>query len=195
MNFKMKIYSLYHKYLIKRKFKTMITAKQLAIIAIFAKESLIMTYTPLLNKYMTKYEINTLYRKSAFLATIIHESGSFKYTREIASGVAYEGRKDLGNIHKGDGVKFRGRGLIQLTGRSNYERASKAFGVDFIAQPELIEQPEWATAVSAWWWHQRGLNAIADTKDFRRVTRMVNGGYNGMADRQKWYDRALNELA
>ncbi len=173
----------------------MITAKQLAIIAIFAKESLVMTYTPLLNKYMTKYEINTVYRKSAFLATIIHESGSFEYTREIASGVAYEGRKDLGNIHKGDGIKFRGRGLIQLTGRTNYERASKVFGVDFITQPELIEQPEWATAVSAWWWYQRGLNSIADTTDFRHVTRMVNGGYNGMADRQRWYDRALKELA
>lgn len=173
----------------------MIKATELALIALIAKESLIMTYTPLLAKYMTKYEINTKQRKSAFIATILHESGEFRYTKEIASGKAYEGRKDLGNVHKGDGVKFRGRGLIQLTGRSNYERASKAFGVDFIAQPELIEQPEWATAVSAWWWHQRGLNVIADTGDFRLVTRTVNGGYNGMADRQKYYNRALSILS
>ena len=172
----------------------MITAKQLAIIAIFAKESVIMTYAPLLAKYMCEHEINNLYRKSAFLATIIHESGSFNYTKEIASGIAYEGRKDLGNIYSGDGVRFKGRGLIQITGRNNYQLVSDAFGVDFIANPELLEQPEWATAVSAFWWQNAGLNKIADTKDFRHVTRMVNGGYNGMTDRQKWYDRALKVL-
>ena len=172
----------------------MINAKQLAIIAIFAKESLVTTYAPLLSKYMCEYEINNLYRKSAFLATIIHESGSFNYTKEIASGMAYEGRKNLGNIYSGDGVRYKGRGLIQITGRTNYQLVSDAFGVDFIANPELLEQPEWATAVSAFWWQNAGLNEIADTKDFRRVTRRVNGGYNGMSDRQKWYDRALKVL-
>ena len=173
----------------------MIKAKQLAIIAILAKESTVMTYAPLLSKYMSEYNIDNKHRKSAFLATIIHESGSFNYTKEIASGQAYEGRKDLGNIHPGDGVRFKGRGLIQLTGRYNYQQATKAFNVDFISNPELMEQPEWATAVSAWWWANRGLNAVADTRDFRHVTRMVNGGYNGMADRQKWYDRALKVLS
>ena len=173
----------------------MITASQLAIIAIFANSTDIQTYTPLLSEYMDKYDINTKLRKSAFLATIIHESGSFKYTREIASGQAYEGRKDLGNIHKGDGVKFKGRGLIQLTGRTNYTSASKALGVDFLKNPELLEQPKYATAVSAWWWQMKGLNKLADTGDFRLVTRRVNGGFNGMADRQKWYDRANKYLS
>ena len=172
----------------------MITAKQLAIIAIFAKDSVVMTYAPLLAKYMCEHEINNKYRKSAFIATVTHESGSFNYTKEIASGIAYEGRKDLGNIYSGDGVRFKGRGLIQITGRTNYQLVSDAFGVDFISNPELMEQPEWATAVSAFWWQRAGLNKIADTKDFRLVTRKVNGGYNGMADRQKWYDRALKVL-
>ena len=72
---------------------------------------------------------------------MIHESGSFRYTKEIASGKAYEWRKDLGNVQAGDGVRFKGRGLIQLTGRANYALASNALGVDFVSRPELIEQP------------------------------------------------------
>ena len=173
----------------------MITATELALIALIAKESLIMTYTPLLAKYMAKYEINTKQRKSAFIATILHESGEFRYTREIASGEAYEGRKDLGNIYKGDGRRFRGRGLIQLTGRTNYTMASKFLGIDFVNNPEWLEEPIHATAVSAWWWKMKGLNSIADTGDFRRVTRTVNGGYNGMADRLVYYNRALDVLS
>ena len=171
----------------------MIASSQLALIAIFANSADIVMYAPLLSSAMCEYEINTKSRQSAFLATIIHESGSFKYTREIASGKAYEGRKDLGNVHKGDGVKFRGRGLIQLTGRTNYTNASKALGIDFVNNPQWLEQPKYATDVSAWWWQMRGLNQIADTDDFRRVTKVVNGGYNGWADRKRWYDKA-NEI-
>ena len=170
------------------------TKQELKRIAPYARGSNIDIYTPLLNKYMVHYGINTQARKAAFLATILHESGSLTYTEEIASGQAYEGRKDLGNTEAGDGKRFKGRGLIQITGRNNYQLVSDAFGVDFIANPELLEQPEWATAVSAFWWQNAGLNEIADTKDFRLVTRRVNGGYNGMSDRQKWYDRALKVL-
>ena len=171
------------------------TKQELKRIAPYARGSNIDIYTPLLNKYMCQYEINTQARKAAFLATILHESGSLTYTEEIASGLAYEGRKDLGNIHKGDGRRFRGRGLIQLTGRTNYTMASKFLGIDFVNNPEWLEEPIHATAVSAWWWKMKGLNSIADTGDFRRVTRTVNGGYNGMADRQKYYNRALNVLS
>ena len=170
------------------------TNEQLRQIATYATLVNINTYAPLLNRYMHNYNICGKLREAAFLATVIHESGHFRYTREIASGAAYEGRKDLGNIYKGDGVKFRGRGLIQLTGRSNYKRASKALGVDFVSNPQLLEQPRYATQVSCWWWADKGLNEIADTGDFRKVTRIVNGGYNGFSDREFWYKKALEIL-
>lgn len=173
---------------------TLMTPKEIKSIAVHADDKKIEVYTPLLNQYMHEYKICGAEREAAFLATIIHESGHFRYTREIASGSAYEGRRDLGNIYAGDGIKFRGRGLIQLTGRSNYERASKALGIDFVSNPQLLEQPRYATLVSCWWWADKGLNEIADTGNFRRITRVVNGGYTGLADRIKWYNLALKIL-
>lgn len=151
-------------------------------------------FLPLLNQYMHEYNICGQLRESAFIATIMHETGSLRWLEEIASGEAYEGRHDLGNVVKGDGRRYKGRGLIMLTGRSNYERASKALKVDFINNPEWVSEPIYATQVACWWWHQRGLNEVADTGDFRRVTRLVNGGYNGVVDRQKFYDMALEVL-
>lgn len=168
------------------------TANQLKHLAIYATDANIVLYTPLLNQYMREYNICGKLREAAFLATIIHESGSFRYTREIASGKAYEGRKDLGNIHMGDGIRFRGRGLIQITGRSNYEQISKALGVDFVANPELLEQPKWAVKSACWWWYSRNLNRLADMGKFREITKIVNGGVNGLVDRERWYNRALN---
>ena len=170
------------------------TKDQLKQIAIYALDRNIEIYTPLLNRFMHEYNICGKLRESAFLATVIHESGSFKYTREIASGKAYEGRKDLGNIYKGDGERFRGRALIQITGRANYQEASDALKVDFVANPELLETPDFATEVSCWWWNSRDLNRLADMGKFKEITRKVNGGYNGMADREKWYNLALNVL-
>lgn len=171
------------------------TQTQLSQIAILAEKNTISLYLPYLNRYMHEYNICGELREAAFLATIIHESGHFKYTRELASGSAYEGRKDLGNIQVGDGQKYRGRGLIQLTGRTNYEKASKALGFDYINNPTLLEQPEHAARVSCWWWANNGLNEIADTGDFRKVTRKVNGGVNGWADRSKWYELAKQILS
>lgn len=170
------------------------TSDQLERIAIYAKHTDVILYAPLLSRYMKEYQITGKEREAAFIATIIHESGSFKYTKEIASGSAYEGRKDLGNVIPGDGVKFKGRGLIQITGRSNYTAISKAFGIDFVNKPELLELPEWAARSACWWWKNNGLNEIADSGDMRRVTRRVNGGYNGLPDRVKWYNLAKQVL-
>ena len=170
------------------------TKQELKRIAPYARGSNIDIYTPLLNKYMCQYEINTQARKAAFLATILHESGSLNYTEEIASGIAYEGRKNLGNSEAGDGKKFKGRGLIQLTGRYNYTVASLATGIDFIKNPELLSEPENATRISCWWWQAKGLNELADKGDFRRITRIVNGGYNGWTDRLNFYNRAKEVL-
>lgn len=170
------------------------TKDQLKKIMPYATSSNIDLYLPYLNQYMHEYGICGWLRESAFLATIIHESGSIHYVQEIASGQAYEGRKDLGNTQKGDGVRFKGRGLIQLTGRANYQKASEALGVDFVSNPALIEQPKYAVMVSCWWWKQHGCNELADTKDIEAVTRRVNGGLNGIADRKKWYNLALEVL-
>lgn len=119
-------------------------------------------YLPHLNKYMAEFGIDNKDRVAAFLAQIGHESAELRYSEEIASGAAYEGRRDLGNVQPGDGRKFKGRGLIQITGRSNYEQISKAFGVDFINNPQLLATPEYAVKSACWWWNSRKLNEKAD---------------------------------
>jgi putative chitinase len=139
-----------------------------------------------LNQTFVKYEINTKLRQIHFLAQIIHESGSFKYVQEIASGEAYEGRKDLGNYNKGDGVKYKGRGLIQITGRNNYTELSKAFGTNFIDNPILLETYPHAALSAGWYWDSRKLNIFADKDDIITITRKINGGLNGIDDRKKW---------
>lgn len=128
---------------------------------------------------MVKYDINTGARMAAFLAQIAHESGSLRYVRELASGEAYEGRTSLGNIEKGDGKRFKGRGLIQLTGRTNYKLISIAFGVDFLANPQLLEEPNYAALSAGWFWNSRKLNELADLatdEAFLKITKKINGG-------------------
>ncbi len=149
-----------------------------------------------LNKAMHEFEISSsVVREMAFLAQIAHESGSLRYVRELASGSAYEGRKDLGNTEPGDGVRYKGRGLIQVTGRANYKSCGDALGLDLIDQPELLEQPVNACRSAGWFWKSRGLNELADKGDFKLITRRINGGYNGFADRQAFYNRAQQVLA
>lgn len=145
-------------------------------------------YVDFLNTYMDQYEINTPIRKQMFLAQIGHESGQLRYCEEIASGKAYEGRKDLGNINPGDGQKYKGRGLIQITGRNNYQKMSKVLSFDFILSPEKLSEPMWAVISACCWWKEHKLNEIADTGDFKRVTKKINGGYNGLEDRLKLYE-------
>lgn len=131
-----------------------------------------------------------------WLAQIAHESGQLRYVREIADGSAYEGRADLGNVQDGDGPRFRGRGLIQLTGRSNYERYSQAAGVDFVGNPELLELPAYAADSAGWFWHANGLAALADALDpVLACTKRINGGTNGLQERRTFYASALAALA
>lgn len=143
-----------------------------------------------LNEAMERFEINTPERQAAFLAQLGHESGRLRYVEELASGRAYEGRADLGNSEPGDGARYKGRGLIQITGRGNYAKASDALGVDFISDPELLERPDYACLSAGWFWATHGLNELADTGDFRKITRRINGGYNGLADRLALWDEA-----
>lgn len=192
----------------------MITTQQLREIAPYAPKTAIETYPALLSELMVVYQINTRGRITAFLAQLAHESGSFRYVEEIADGSAYEGRADLGNVVRGDGKKFKGRGLIQITGRGNYLRCSLAlFGDDrLLKNPELLEQPRYAVQSACWFWKDKGLNELADLPDtwtkavkkldgkgkpylkkytkFQWITKIINGGQNGISERELFYSRA-----
>lgn len=137
-------------------------------------------------------------RVAAFLAQVGHESGGFVYTREIwgptAAQLRYEGRKDLGNTQPGDGSKYRGRGLIQITGRYNYQNASKGLGLDLVSEPWLLEAKPLAARSAAWWWASHGCNELADAGDFERLTRRINGGLNGYDDRVARWEKAKAAL-
>ena len=138
-------------------------------------------------------------RIAAFLAQVGHESGGFVWTREIwgptAAQKRYEGRSDLGNTKPGDGFLFRGRGLIQITGRDNYQRASAGLGVDVVADPHALEGRALAARSAAWWWKTHGCNQLADGGDFVALTRRINGGTNGLADRETRWERAKKAIA
>ncbi|EHU2654890.1 glycoside hydrolase family 19 protein [Acinetobacter baumannii] len=137
------------------------------------------------NVHLKEYAIlyNEL-RFAHFLAQLAHESGNFHYMEEIASGAAYEGRKDLGNIMAGDGVRFKGRGPIQLTGRANYQKYGRALGIDFEAHPELVAIPSIGLLAACKFWVNNGLNELADRDDLLTITRRINGGTNGLDDRK-----------
>lgn len=169
----------------------MITLEQLKKILIYAGPRAGVFHQPLCDA-MAEFAIDTPMRQAAFIAQIAHESGSLKYVREIASGEAYEGRRDLGNTEPGDGVRFRGRGLIQITGRTNYRACSLGlFGDDrLLDQPELLEAPVNACRSAAWFWHTMDLNKLADIGALRPITKAINGGYNGYEDRLTYYERA-----
>lgn len=136
-----------------------------------------------LNRWMQRYEINTPQRIQMYLAQIGHESGELRYLEELASGKAYEGRLDLGNNQPGDGPRYKGRGLIQVTGKRNYALASVALDLPLLEKPELLSDIEHAVSSSAWFFSNNNLLPICDSGDFRKLTKRINGGYNGMEDR------------
>lgn len=141
-----------------------------------------------------KWDIDSDARVNMFLAQCAHESGGFKWLREIwgptAAQERYEGRRDLGNVELGDGKRYLGRGLIQITGRANYSACGIALGLNLIMFPELLENPSHAVNSAAWFWKSHGLNELADEGDFERITRRINGGLNGLASRMEWLAKA-----
>jgi predicted chitinase len=143
-----------------------------------------------INSTLAKYQINTPLRICHFLAQIAHESDGFNTNEEYASGEDYEWRTDLGNTQEGDGVRFKGRGLIQVTGRANYFDCGKALGVDLIDNPERLADFDLACLSAGWYWQKHKLNSCADADEIERITKIINGGYNGLDDRQAYFDRA-----
>lgn len=171
-----------------------LTAAELRRIAPQLSETRAAQLLPHLNRAMQEANIKTPRQQAAFVAQLAQESGGFRWFEELASGQAYEGRRDLGNTQPGDGVRYKGRGPIQLTGRANYRAAGKALGLDLEGHPELVANPEVGFRVAAWYWNNRNLNDPAERGDFREVTRRINGGYNGYEARLAYYNRALEVL-
>jgi putative chitinase len=166
-----------------------------------------------LKETFEKYEINTPKRQACFIGQCMHESGGFKFLKEnlnysakglvatwpsrfpneeyaeeyarkperIANKV-YSGR--MGNTEDGDGAKYIGRGLIQLTGKDNYKAVTEALGEDLLANPQLLEEPRYAALSAGWFWNKKGLNALADASDIETMTKRINGGSIGIADRK-----------
>jgi len=161
-------------------------------------------FAPVLNTAMGRFQIVGPKRVAAFIAQTGHESGQLIYVREIwgptPAQFKYEGRADLGNTVPGDGLKYRGRGLIQVTGRANYAACGEALGLDLINHPELLEQPQFACLSAAWFWATHGLNALADVGDNANIGSIINTGRkgrvpNGASERQAFYATALKVLS
>lgn len=180
-------------------------------------------FVPVLNTAMSRYQIVGTKRIAAFVAQVGHESGHLvrlvenlnysadalrktwpsRFSAELATtvarkpeqiaNIAYGNR--MGNTEQGDGWKYRGRGLIQITGRANYDACGEALALDLINHPELLEKPQHACMSAAWFWASRGLNTLADAGKFDAITQRINGGQNGASDRQALYAKALKVLA
>ena len=177
-----------------------------------------------LNDTFAKYGIDTPKRQAAFIGQCQHESGNFKTLEEnlhysagalmrvwpsrfdqatadkyannpeMIANKVYGGRADLGNTQDGDGWKFHGRGVIQLTGRSNYQVCGDAIGQPFTSQPELLLEPQWACMSAGWFWNRKQLNLLADDESWETMTKRINGGLVGLDDRINKIHKAMDIL-
>jgi putative chitinase len=176
-----------------------------------------------LEEVFVKYDISTPQRQACFIGQCAHESGNFKtlqenlnysaeglmktwpsrfptkdiadqYARQPAkiAGKVYNGR--LGNTSEEEASNFLGRGLIQLTGKENYANCGTALGIDLIGNPNLLTDPKYAALSAGWFWNKKGLNALADSKDFETMTKRINGGLIGLDDRKVKITKALQVL-
>lgn len=152
-------------------------------IAPWSKPLIVAPVTDALNEFFPVFQITTLLRVAHFLAQAAHETDGFKTLEEYASGRDYEGRVDLGNTQKGDGRRFKGRGIFQLTGRANYTKMAKRLNLPLLEQPELAAAPRTSAHIACLYWSDRKLNDAADRDDIKAVTKAINGGYNGLNDR------------
>lgn len=159
------------------------------------QEQIITDIDPVLQDTLKRFEINTLLRVAHFLAQTCHESAGFRTTEEFASGDQYEGRADLGNTQRGDGRRYKGRGILQLTGRANYRKFGQALGLDLENNPLQAAEPELSLLIACEYWKSRKINADCDRDDLIAVTRKVNGGLNGLNDRRHFLGKAKIALA
>ena len=182
----------------------MITLQQLRAVMPNLAASRATAFIAPLNAAMDRFGIGqTMARTAAFLAQLAHESGELRWMEEIWGPTAAQRRYEppsevarrLGNTQPGDGFRYKGRGPIQLTGRANYKTFGEALGLDLVANPEQAAQPEVGFLIAALYWQRRGLNDLADQGNFREITRRINGGFNGLEDRERHHARTLAVLA
>lgn len=150
---------------------------------------------PVFASTLDSYDINTKLRIAHFMGQVTHECAGFRTTEEFASGAAYEGRSDLGNTQPGDGKRFKGRGLIQLTGRFNYRQMGQTLDFPLEIRPEIAGQPVISLKIACEYWKDRAINGPADEDNLIQVTKLVNGGTNGLEDRSRYLKRAKIALA
>ena len=151
-----------------------------------------------LNNTCAEFSINTPQRIAAFLSQLAHESGELRWMNEIWGPTEAQHRYEppsklaarLGNTQPGDGKRYRGRGPIQLTGRANYKIAGAALALPLEDNPDLVATPAVGIRVAGWFWHSKDLNTLADQNNYLGITRRINGGTNGLADRTKYWERA-----
>jgi putative chitinase len=178
-----------------------VTREQILAIMPNAKDK-VDAFLPYINGYADTYKITTPKRMAHFLAQIAHESGELRYTKELGNRNYFHKydvgklKNMLGNLKDGDGYKYRGRGLIQITGRANYQALQKSKEVteDIMEHPELLEQPRYATKSAMWWWWKHGLNEKADSDSFTVITKTINGGTYGLESRRNYLKRAKAAL-
>jgi putative chitinase len=144
---------------------------------------------------LESYDITSRLRIAHFLGQTCEESAGYRTTEEFASGREYEGRQDLGNTQRGDGPRYKGRGLLQLTGRANYADYGKALAVDLVNNPTLAAQPALSLKIACEYWKRHDINADCDRDDAQAVTRKVNGGLNGLSDRIAFTQKAKTAVA
>lgn len=187
-----------------------LTTQQIKLIYPNIKLDKLKSYTEAFNKIFPEYGINTAKRIAAFLGQVGVESGELKYDRELASkynkrdvtnpyesvGTLYEGRKNLGNTEPGDGPRYIGRGILQLTGRANYTSMSKKLGIDLVNNPELARNPEISTKIACQYFKERDLLTLADDWNLEEITRRVNGNAKLHLElRIKYSEKALAILS
>lgn len=173
----------------------MLTAKLLLSIMPRCPSAMAPAYAELLNKAAREREITTLPRLACWLGQLAWESDCLRVLEELADGSDYEGRRDLGNVCKGDGPRYKGRGFIQITGHANYSSASLALDVNLVQTPELASEPEFAARIAAWFWASHGCNERADAGDIEGITHVINGGLSGLDGRRDYTIRAFARLS
>ena len=174
-----------------------ITVMTLRKIAPGADAKLLAALAPALDSLLPAAGITTPLRQAHFLAQAAHETGGFKTLEEYGGPSyfkRYDGRKDLGNVQPGDGARFHGRGIFQLTGRTNYAAYGKRLGIDLVASPALAASPAVSVRIATAYWQAKGLNGWADRDDLVEITRRINGGRNGLADRRRYLAAAKQQL-
>jgi putative chitinase len=170
-----------------------VTADQLRRVMPYSTGKIDLFLGPL-NASMEQFAINTAKRQAHFISQIAHESSELRFTAELADGHAYEGRVDLGNTQPGDGSRFKGRGILQITGRANYEACGQALGLPLILNPTLLETPGPASRSAGWFWLTHGCNELADLDEFGSITHRINGGYTGIDQRFRYHVAARKAL-